>query len=576
MKHLWKALMMVRRCDPRSFWLRIVYVLLQSVLPLVNLYILKLLVDGVTAAASHQLPPTTYQLPDISYLLPAFIAVFLLGRIISTLNGINNDILGQRLIDYTTAVMQNHAASLDLGYYDTPAFHDTLHRAQQEASSRPMQIMNSFMALGGATVMLGGIVGMLGASSPWVIPVMVVAVVPAFIVRLHKARSIYRFRRSSTQLYRQTGYYGSVLTSRPFAAELRAFRLAPRFRRLFTDRRRTLATRLLAISRRLGALDILCAIVEAAALLAVVWMLIHQALTAAISVGTFVMLFEAFRRGQGQLTTFATSIASLYDNRLFASNLFEFLDLRPTILAPDDPLPVPQTIETVELRDVTFRYPGAERDALQHFNLTCRRGQITHIQGQNGYGKTTVLRLILRLYDPQQGAVLVNGTDIRRFSPEELRSRIGVLFQDFARYAATVRENIEYGSDVRCEMNDVRCKMDDECEQVAGSGEQAAATSYQLPATSLHHTSTSSPLLDFVSRLPQGYDTPLGRIFDGGQELSMGQWQRLALARALASDSPILLLDEPMAWMDQPTREIFLRELEKMKTDRIIVLINHI
>lgn len=528
--------MMVRSCSPGSFWLRIVYVMLQSLLPLANLYILKLLVDTVTAAATGGTPQAGF---SIVALLAAFVGIFLLGRIISALSAINSDILGQRLIDYTTAIMQNHAAGLDLGYYDTPAFHDTLHRAQQEAASRPMQIMNSFMAFGGAAVMLAGIVGMLGAWSPWVIPVMVVAVVPSFLVRLHKARSIYNFRRSSTQLYRQTGYYGSVLTSRPYAAELRAFRLAKHFRNLFTGHRRMLASRLLRISRRRGMLDILCSFVEAAALLVVVYMLINQALGFAITVGTFVMLFEAFRRGQSQLTSLASSIAALYDNRLFAANLFEFLDLRPSILAPAEPLPVPETLETVELRDVTFRYPGAERDALSHFNLVCRRGEITHLEGQNGYGKTTVLRLVMRLYDPAEGAVLINGIDIRRFRPEELRARIGVLFQDFARYAATVRENIAYG----------------------GSKVQVGKT---------------NTLLDFVDRLPQGYDTPLGRLFDGGQELSMGQWQRLALARALASDAPILLLDEPLAWMDQPTREVFLELLEEIKVNRIIILVNHI
>ena len=535
--------MMVRRCDSRSFWLRIIYVLFQSLLPLVNLYLLKLLVDTVTVSVNGGQGIQGGSI-GIILLLGLFVGVFLLNRFISALSAINSDILGQRLLDYTTSVMQNHAAGLDLGYYDTPAFHDTLHRAQQEASGRPMQIMNSFMALGGAMISLIGIVAILGTSSPWIIPVMVVAVVPAFLVRLHKARSIYNFRRSSTQLYRQTGYYGSVLTTRPFAAELRAFRLASLFRKLFVDRRRILASRLLRISRRRGMLDIMCAFVEAAALLVVVYLLIHQALTAAISIGTFVMLFEAFRRGQTQLTALATSVASLYDNRLFAANLFEFLDLRPHVLAPREPLEMPNSIESVELRDVSFRYPGANREALSHFNLICRRGEITHIEGQNGFGKTTVLRLILRLYDPDAGMVLVNGIDIRRFRPEELRANIGVLFQDFARYAATVRENIEYGVQQG---------------QACDIGDQ-----------------TKNPLLDFVNRLPQGYDTPLGLIFDGGQELSMGQWQRLALARALASNSPVLLLDEPLAWMDQPTREVFLRQLDELKKDRIIVLINHI
>ena len=187
MKKLWQALILVRRCDKRSFRLRILYVVLQSILPLVNLYILKLLVDTVTAAATHSasavvVSPLT--------LLAAMVAVFLVNRIIGALNGINNDILGQKLVDYMADIMQHQSARLDMAYYDNPDYYDSLHRAQQEATSRPLVIMGNFMALFGSLLSIAGVVAMLTAASWWVIAVMIVAVMPGFAVRLYKARRI--------------------------------------------------------------------------------------------------------------------------------------------------------------------------------------------------------------------------------------------------------------------------------------------------------------------------------------------------------------------------------------------------
>ena len=521
--------MMVRQCDRGSFWRRLVYVLLQSVLPLANLYILKLLIDSITLLHSPQ--------ATLHYLL-AMCLLFLVNRIISALNGVNSDVLSQRLIDYMNDVMQRQAATVDMAAYDIPSYHDIFHRAQLESTSRPLQIMNSFMALFGAVVSIVGVMAMLLSASWWVVPVMVLAVVPSFLVRLYKARSIYHFRRSNTQLYRRTSYYGSLLTSRQSAAEMRAFRLAPRFRRLFVESRHRLSSRLLAISRRLGMMDVACAAVEVLALFTIVWLLASRAFAGAITVGTFVMLFEAFRRGQGFLSTLVSSIAALYDNRLFVGNLFEFLSLKPAVVSPPAPTPIPDTIETIEFRDVTFRYPEMDRDVLSHFNLTVRRGEICRIEGRNGYGKSTLVKLLLRLYDPQQGSLLVNGIDLRQFDLPQWRSFVGVLFQDFVRYACTVDENLSFGIE-----NNPRA--------------------------------ADSPLLDFVGRLPQGGRTLLGRVFDGGQELSMGQWQRVALARVLASQAPVILLDEPMAWLDNTTRRQFLEVLERLKSDRIIIIINH-
>ena len=535
MKNLWQALMMVRRCDRLSFWRRVVYVLLQSVLPLVNLYVLKLLIDSIGAGVGSRVTPADF----LPYLL-VMVSVFLLNRIVSALNNINNDVLSQRLTDYMSDLMQRQAARLDLGYYDTPSYHDTLHRAQQEAGARPLQIMNNFMAVGGALVSIAGVTAMLVTATPWVVAVMIVAVLPSFFVRMYKARSIYNFRRSNTQTYRRTAYYAHLLTSRESAKEMRTYRLAPYFRRLFVEQRSLLVDRLLHISRRLGMADVLCGVVEAVAMLAVVWLLAGRAFAGAITIGSFVMLFEAFRRGQGYMAALVNGVAGLYDNRLFVGNLFEFLNLQPSILPPVDPQSVPDSIETIEFRDVSFRYPDMRHDVLDHFNLTARVGEIPRIEGRNGYGKSTIVKLILRLYDPEQGEVLLNGIDLRRFHPYDLRRHVGVLFQDFMRYNCTVAENVAFG--------DIDAMMAD--------GQQ-------------------QPTVKARMDLPLPHDTLLGRMFDGGQELSMGQWQRIALARALQSDAPILLLDEPVAWIDVPSREEFYRMLDQLKTHKIIILITH-
>ena len=539
MKNLWHALMMVRRCDRRSFRRRVVYVLLQSVLPLVNLVLLKQLIDAVASGIQSQGSSIAF----LPWLL-AMTGVFLLGRVVAALDRMNNDVLTQRLTDYMSDIMQKQAARLDLAYYDTPSYHDTFHRAQQESGARPLAVLDSSMAVAGAVVSVVGVMLMLLSATWWVVPVMVAAVLPSFAVRLGKARSIYRFRRSNTQLYRRTAYYNHLLTSRQSAAEMRTYRLAPWFRRRFVDDRALLVGRLLAISRRLGWADILCGVVEAVAMLAVVALLASRALGGAVTVGSFVMLFEAFRRGQGYLTSLVAGIAGLYDNRLFLSNLFEFLSLEPTITSPDEPVALPENIVEVALHDVSFRYPGMDHDVLSHFNLTAKVGEVTRLEGENGYGKSTVVKLLLRLYDPQEGTVTLNGIDIRRFRPAELRSRMGVLFQDFVRYGCTLRENIALGDIDHTDASilDAACQAD------------------------------VDPI---AQRLPQGYDTLLGRLFDGGQELSMGQWQRVSLARALQSHAPVILLDEPVAWIDVAAREQFYSTLDKLKENHIIIFISH-
>lgn len=544
MKQLFKALNMIRQCHRSSFYWRIIYVIILSVLPLLNLYILKFLVDSVTTGQ----PPALMGVEFNTYsLLGIFCVIFLINRLVSVCNGVNNDVMSQRLQDYISDVMQKQSAALDMAYFDNPEYHDTYHRAQQEASYRPLQVLNGFMSLFGSLITISGILVMLSTASPWIIVVMIVAVVPSFIVRIIKARQIYAFRRDNTQNYRRTAYYTALLGNRDFAKEMRTFGLTPYFRERFMSIRKILVANLLKISRRLGVYDSICAVVETAALFFVTFFLISSTANGAITVGSFVMLFEAFRRGQAQLVSLVSAVTGLYDNRLFVGNLFEFLDLKPTIVSNKDALPFPEKVETVEFRDITFRYPKMDRDVLSHYNLTARCGEVTQIEGENGFGKTTLLKLLLRLYDTDQGAVLINGIDVRKYDLKGLRRGIGAIFQDYVRFYCTAEENIAFGDIQNLDHERVR------------------------------HAAHLSGADKFIDRLPQQYDTPLGRLFDNGEELSMGQWQRIALARQLYSDAPVLIFDEPTAWMDVPSRERFYQTLETMKqNDKVIILIKHV
>ena len=539
MKNLRRALQLAYQSDARAFRLRIVYVLLQSLLPLANLYVLKLLIDTVEKALSGEVPGGAF-VP----VLAVMCGIYLLNRVVGALSGVNNDVLGQHLVDHISDLLQRQAARLDLAQFDTPAYHDTYHRAQQESAYRPLQILSDVMSLLGSAVTLVGVAVILCAASWWVLALLAVAAVPSFAVRLHKARSIYAFRRETTPAYRRSSYFSAVLTAPQFASEVRAFRLAPHFRKLFVDNRRQLVARLFGISRRLGRMDVLCAVVEAAAMLVAVGLLAGRTVAGGITVGTFVVAFEAFRRGQTNLQSFTAAVSGLYDSRLFIGNLFEYLALEPAILSPADPVPFPQHPTTVEFCDITFRYPDMQRPLLEHYNLTVRRGEVASVEGPNGSGKSTLVRLLLRLYDPQEGVVKIDGIDIRRFALDDLRRSVGVLFQDFARYNATLRENIVYGD-------------------------------IQRPQASVDTAAGLAAVDNVAATLPEGYDTPLGRLFERGQQPSMGQWQRIAFARALQSEAPILVLDEPAAWMDTAARAQLETAVNTLAPKKIILFIRH-
>ncbi len=542
-----QAFKLIWQCDRRGLILKLLYTTLTSLLPLANLYVLKYLVDGVTAAAGIGSAAGTDLPVGVVTCILFFCGITLLNRLITVLSTVNNDVLTQKLIDYINNLIQTQSVRLDMAYYDNPQYHDTFHRAQQEAAFRPIRILDNFVTTFGSIISLAGVAAMLVTSSWQVIVVMVAAVLPTFFVKLYKSRRIYRFRRETTQTMRRSNYYGQLLSNRAFAKEVRTFGLADFLRERYVAIRRTMVDQLLSISRRLAFYDALTAVIEAAALLLILIFLVGPVVGGAVTIGTFVMLFEAFRRGQGYLTSLVSGISGLYEHKLFINNLFEFLTLEPSITSPEHPREFPAQVTSVAFDNITFTYPDMNHPTLSHFSLTARVGEVTRLEGENGFGKTTLLKLLLRLYDPQGGAVRINGIDIREFDVATLRRQISAIFQDYVQFYFTAKENITFGD----------IEHPDDARRLAEAIRQADA----------------GPVVDHLGK---GLETPLGRQFDNGEELSMGQWQRIALARQLYSTAPILVFDEPTAWMDQQSRSAFFQSLEELRPNHIILLVTHL
>ena len=536
------SLLMMYRCSPKLFVTKLAVTALQSVLPLISLYILKLLIDFVTTSIGAG----TFQTAMALRYVLAFCGIFLANRLMTLAGKLVNTFLTQKLSDHISNSLHQKSTELDMAYYDNSDYHDTFHRAQQEASYRPMQILGSFTSIIGSFISLAGTVVILASFSWLVIVVMLLACLPDFVVKLYKSRKLYSWNKNHTQLFRTANYFSALLTNRVSAKEIRTFGLAGYFRRKFNRLRKVIRTQVIRINMRLTALDVMAVVLETVALFFIVFLLIRGAVVGAITIGGFVMLFEAFRRGQSYLENLIGGITGLYDNKLFIRNLFDFLKLKPHIVSPANPKPFPkQILQGVEFRNVTFAYPDSPTNVLENFNLTLKPNAITPLQGENGFGKTTLIKLLYRLYDCKQGGIFIDGTDIREFDIFDLRKNISVVFQDFIQYNFTVRENIQLGD----------TGQPDEHRML-----WAARTS-----------SADS----FIQRLPQGYDTRLGKYFANSEDLSMGQWQRIALARALYSTAPILVLDEPTSWMDAKSTKAFYGELHNIAQNRIVLLVTH-
>jgi ATP-binding cassette subfamily B protein len=520
--------------------------LLAGVLPAAMAYVGALIIDAVLAATGVASDSGVVSMTRVYTLVAveALIVAALAGaqRGISLCQALLRAQLGQRV----NAMILEKALTLELAQFEDSEFYDKLTRARREASSRPLSLINRTFGLGQNVISLLSYGVLLVQFSPWAVLILVLAGLPAFVAETRfsgEAFTLFRWRSPETrmQLYLET-----VIAREDNVKEVKLFGLGPllleRYREIF--RRLYKADRSLAI-RRDGWGFVLGLIGTFALYGAYAWIAL-AAVISRITLGQMTMYLMLFRQGQSAVAAILSAIGGMYEDNLYLSTLYEYLET-PAAQSVTGLMSGPQANDGVRFEGVSFTYPGAAQPALRDIDLHIHPGESLALVGENGSGKTTLIKLLTRLYRPDQGRILLDGLDLNQWDENALRQRIGVIFQDFSRYQFLVGENIGVG-DVRYFEDELRW-----------------------------HAAAAKGMADsLIDDLPSGYQTQLGKWFKNGQELSGGQWQKIALSRAfMRTDADILVLDEPTASMDAAAEATIFEHFRKLTRNRIAILISH-
>jgi ATP-binding cassette subfamily B protein len=524
-------------------WLALLVV--QGVLPAASVYLTKWVLDAAEVAVGGGLAWDNVRL----LLVPAGLmaAVILAQRSLGSLRSWVQTAQGELVQDHIQSRVHRKAVEVDMVYYESPAYYDLLEEATGNASSKPLELLNSAGGVLQNGVTVVSIAGLLVPYGWWVPLVLILSTLPALWVVVRYKREHHEWWSRTTSQRRKANYYDLHLTRRWAAAEMRLFGLGPLFREAYQTFRTQLREEKIDLRRRRAVATLLASLSALAITAAVMGWMVWRALLGAATLGDLGLFYRSFNRGQGLMQDLLGSVGTIYSSSYFLEHLFRFLDAESTLPVPDDPAPVPRSLdEGIRFEDVTFRYPGSQEAALEGFSLHVPAETTVALVGPNGAGKSTLIKLLCRFFDPDAGRITLDGTDLRQFDPDALRRQFAVLFQRPVRYQATAVENIGYG--------DVTRPRDREA--VAAAARKGLADG-------------------FLEALPDGYDTQLGRWFEDGRELSGGQWQRVCLARAFYRDAPVVVLDEPTSTMDSWAENRWLEQFGTLVEDRSGIVVTH-
>jgi len=518
----------------------------RSFIPLAVLWIGKLIIDGVIAAVRVRAGGGAIDWWQLGGLVALELGIAVAGEGLARLSSLLESLLGDLFSNRISVRLMQHAATLDLAQYEDAETYDHLERARRQTVGR-IGLIALLLSTGQDLITLASLGGVLLVQLPWLLLLLVVAVLPSFLGETHYAALGYSLLFSWTPERRLLDYLRYVGASDEMAKEVKLFDLSDflvgRYAKLsdeFYD-----ANKRLAVRRNL--VSTLFVTIGTLGYYAAYAVIVYLTVLGNFTIGALTFLAGSFRQSRDLIQRVLLSLSQVWEQSLYLSDLFTFFDVRPRVTSRPGARPVPVPIgQGFEFQDVGFRYPGSDRWAVRHLSFTLERGERIALVGENGAGKTTLVKLLARLYDPDEGRILLDGVDVRDYDLGSLRTNIGVIFQDFVRYDFVMKENIGVSQIERLE-DEARIR-------------EAAQRS----------------LADAVAgRLEHGYDQMLGRRFDGGVDLSGGEWQKVALGRAYMRDAQVLILDEPTASLDARAEyEVFLRFAELTK-GRMAVLISH-
>jgi ATP-binding cassette subfamily B protein len=523
-----------------------VVILLESPILAFQLWIVKLIIDAIVAAINGI--PISLML--IFGLVAAEGGLKILNTLLQQINLVVQKRLNDQLSEKINGDILDKVNQLDLRFFEKAEYYDSLARAQQDALYRPTEILlYSVQMLQSLLTLIALIVILLQFD-----PIIFIALfIGAFVSIFGQSRlAAWEFSVLDHQIpeTRKLAYLGALITNSGAAKEIRIFGLGNLFRTEYLRLLRKHNEEKLNVAHRRARIGLLSGTIGALIFAGVHLYLITATLRRDLSVGDLTMLTSTFFQSQIYLSSLIATAAALYQAGLFLNHLEIFMSFSPGIVSPSEPQPIVHPLQRgLDLIDVCFRYPEAKDPVLRNINLSIQPGEIVAIVGDNGAGKTTLIKLLCRLYDPTHGVIMLNGVDIRLYDLDQLRRQYSVIFQDFVNYQATVRENIGYGY--------IPSLSDPELAEIKKAAEKSGIHS-------------------FIQDLPRGYDTLVGKLFEGGHELSGGQWQMLALARALVRPATVVILDEPTASLSPGSEVSFFHHFKRsLSKDQIGIIISH-
>lgn len=537
------ALRLVWRADRRhtTWWFALLAI--QGILPVAVVYLTAAAVDDLAAAVDDG---------ERATLVRALVTVGLLAGVIvaqALLTGVNRWVQtaqSEQVTDHVKQQVHEQAIRLDMSYYETPDYFDMLERARTEATTMPLSLIQNLGRLLQNGITLVAMMGILVPFGVWVPFALLLGTLPALLVVMRVSVRTHAWRHRRAPLMRRIVYYDRLLTDQAPAAEVRIFGLGSVFIERFQQARARMRREQLDFVRQEVVAEVFAAFLGLLTIGATMGILIYQTVDQGGSLGEIALFYQALNQGQKLAATLLGSVGQIHRNLLFLENLFVFLGLEPRLPEPVAPAAAPTPfVDAIELRDVGFTYPGSDRPALERFSLTIPAGRTVAIVGENGAGKTTLIKLLTRLYDPDTGSILLDGTDLRELPLDELRRLYTVLFQTPVRYELSAHENIAFG--------DWPAEPDADAVRAA-----AQAAGGDVP----------------IDKLPDGYATILSKQF-GGAELSVGEWQRIALSRAFLREAPVIILDEPTSAMDSWAEAAWLDRFTELARGRTAVIITH-
>jgi ATP-binding cassette subfamily B protein len=471
----------------------------------------------------------------------------LLTNLVTILSELASSTLAERVTDHLQVILYKKAIEIDLETYEDPQYQDILERAKWEAPHRPTRMLNNITTAAQSLISLVAIAGLM-LSLHWALIVILFLVsIPPMLVRVQQSKVLYKFHRHQTELERKAGYYGHLLLGDHPAKEIRLFNLGNLFIERFSRLRQYIFFSKLAITKQQSVGRLVSQSSTIFVILATYGWIINQTLHGKFQLGDLVLYSQIFQRGQAALGEMISSLGGLHENNLFLTDLFEFLALKSNLVEPQHPQSVPRPItQGIEFKNVSFRYQNSPRQAIKNLNLSIAPGEVVALVGENGSGKTTLVKLLCRLYDVTAGSITIDGINLQQFSATDLHRQISVIFQDFTCYQLSAADNIWLGN----------IDLPPSTERIMQVAQQSGAAEVLL-------------------RLPQGYDTLLGKWFKGGEELSGGQWQKIALARAFLREAQLVVLDEPTSAMDAKAEAEVFAKFRELMQNRSALLITH-